>query len=123
MKGIPRTDKETAALWLVAGIRFAIGDNGTRMQDELIDYCRDLKAKADAYDSQRLEDQTNACLDCDHLQAIIQAHAERDRYREALEQIKTNCLRGAHKLGMTADGVQAIADIARAALEHEGGKQ
>lgn len=48
---------------------------------------------------------------------------EHRRYRDALERIKTNCLRGAHKLGMTADGVQAIADIAMAALEQEGGKQ
>ena len=89
MKGIPnRTDKETAALWLVAGIRFALGDNGTRMQDELIDYCRELKAKADAYDGKRVEDQINACFECSHFEAILEAKTERDRYRAALESIR-----------------------------------
>ena len=41
---------------LVSRIRFALGDDGARMQDELVDYCRELRAKVD----------------------------ERDRYREAL---------------------------------------
>lgn len=32
----------TAALDLVSRIRFALGDNGKRMQDELIEYCKEL---------------------------------------------------------------------------------
>jgi hypothetical protein len=32
----------TAALDLVSRIRFALGDNGKRMQDELIEWCKTL---------------------------------------------------------------------------------
>ena len=35
-------DDATAALVLVSRIRMALNDNGKRMQDELLDYCRDL---------------------------------------------------------------------------------
>ena len=35
---------ETGALHLLARIREALGDNGTRMQGELMDYCRELAA-------------------------------------------------------------------------------
>jgi hypothetical protein len=37
-------DEQTGALYLVAQIREALGGNGTRMQDELITYCRNLAA-------------------------------------------------------------------------------
>lgn len=36
--------QETGALYLVAQIREALGDNGQRMQDELLAYCRRLVA-------------------------------------------------------------------------------
>ena len=35
-------DDATAALDLMSRVRMALNDNGKRMQDELIDYCRDL---------------------------------------------------------------------------------
>lgn len=35
---------QMAALGLVARIREALGDNGVRMQDELIAYCKELAA-------------------------------------------------------------------------------
>jgi hypothetical protein len=35
---------ETGLLHLVAEIRAALGDNGKRMQPELMDYCRELAA-------------------------------------------------------------------------------
>ena len=37
-------DDATAALDLVSRIRMALNDNGKRMQDELLDYCRELAA-------------------------------------------------------------------------------
>lgn len=42
-------------LGLIADIRFACGDNGLRMQGELVEYVRELKQKADMYDK---EDET-----------------------------------------------------------------
>ena len=38
----PAKDPEVGALFLVAQIREAIGDNGKLMQDELLAYCREL---------------------------------------------------------------------------------
>jgi len=38
----PPKDPEVGALFLVAQIRQALGDNGKRMQDELLAYCREL---------------------------------------------------------------------------------
>jgi hypothetical protein len=40
---------ETGALALLSRMRFACGDNGTRMQDELEQYLRDLKRDAERY--------------------------------------------------------------------------
>lgn len=37
-------DDATAALDLVSRIRMALNDNGKRMQDELLEYCRELAA-------------------------------------------------------------------------------
>ena len=37
----------TAMLSYLADLRFALGDNGKRMQDELLDYCRDLRRSKD----------------------------------------------------------------------------
>ena len=41
-------DDAAAALDLVSRIREALGDNGRRMQDELLDYCRQLAALQEA---------------------------------------------------------------------------
>lgn len=38
-----------ALLNLIADIRFAIGDDGKRMSDELIEYCRELSKDAEQY--------------------------------------------------------------------------
>lgn len=43
----------TAILLLLANIREACGDNGVRMQDELVEYIRELKRKADQFDAER----------------------------------------------------------------------
>lgn len=40
---------ETGAIALLSRMRFACGDNGTRMQDELEQYLRDLKRDAERY--------------------------------------------------------------------------
>jgi len=37
----------TSLLFLLAQIREAVGDNGKRMQDELLEYCRDLRRAKD----------------------------------------------------------------------------
>ena len=39
---------EIGALDLVSRIREALGDNGTRMQDDLLEYCRELRDSAGA---------------------------------------------------------------------------
>ena len=61
---------ETGALMLVAQIREALGDNGTRMQAELLDYCAELRDAAGAL----------AVLNEDFQRVM----AERDALREAL---------------------------------------
>lgn len=42
-------EEEVAALALLSRMRFACGDNGLRMQDELEEYLRELKRNADRY--------------------------------------------------------------------------
>ena len=42
-----------SSLYLVARIREALGDNGLRMQDELIEYCKALKQRSDYRRSSR----------------------------------------------------------------------
>jgi len=42
--GRKAADDATSALDLLSRVRFALGDNGTRMQGELVDYCRELAA-------------------------------------------------------------------------------
>lgn len=42
-------EESTAALALLARMRAACGDNGTRMQDELEEYLRKLRADAERY--------------------------------------------------------------------------
>ena len=46
LKAAGRTarDDATSALDLLSRVRFALGDNGTRMQAELLEYCRELAA-------------------------------------------------------------------------------
>lgn len=39
----------TSALRLVTDIRFALGDDGKRMQPELIEWCKELRRDADRY--------------------------------------------------------------------------
>lgn len=46
--GMPRDDA-AAALGLLSRMRFACGDNGKRMQDELEDYLRELRKDAERY--------------------------------------------------------------------------
>ena len=57
--GRKAAEDATGALHLLARIREALGDNGARMQDELLEYCAELRDAA----------------------------TERDRYRSALEKI------------------------------------
>jgi len=42
-------EESIAALALLSRMRFACGDNGLRMQDELEEYLRDLKRDAERY--------------------------------------------------------------------------
>lgn len=42
-------------LKLLVDLRFALGDNGQRMQDELVEYAKLIKAKADEADALREE--------------------------------------------------------------------
>lgn len=42
-------EEECAALALLSRMRFACGDNGTRMQDELEEYLRELRRDAERY--------------------------------------------------------------------------
>ena len=41
--GRKATDDAAGAIDLLSRVRFALGDNGTRMQSELIDYCAELR--------------------------------------------------------------------------------
>jgi hypothetical protein len=43
------SEYDYSLLKLLTDIRFACGDNGLRMQDELIEYIRQLKMDADRY--------------------------------------------------------------------------
>ena len=70
---MPTPETETGALYLLARIREALGDNGARMQDELLEYCRELRDSAGALAA--LGDDYDALK------------ADRDRYRAALEII------------------------------------
>lgn len=47
---IDLSSTEISALNLLTEIRFALGDNGKRMQDELIEYCKELKLKKELYE-------------------------------------------------------------------------
>ena len=60
-------DDATAALDLVSRIRMALNDNGKRMQDELLIYCRELAALP---------------------YRVAELEAERDRYRAALDAVR-----------------------------------
>lgn len=40
-------ENETTLLRLLTDIRFALGDDGKRMQDEFVEYCKALKAERD----------------------------------------------------------------------------
>ena len=84
-------DDATAALDLVSRIRMALNDNGKRMQDELLEYCREL-VESERY----LEDAKAAFKEhTDRLESQISAAAlltqqalKREKhYREALEVI------------------------------------
>lgn len=48
----PQQD-ETGLLRLVCDIRFAVGDNGKRMQPELVEYMKALKTNSDRYEFMR----------------------------------------------------------------------
>ena len=43
------TESEARAFDLLSRVRFACGDNGTRMQDELEEYLRELRRDAERY--------------------------------------------------------------------------
>lgn len=60
----------TSELRLVCDLRFALGDDGKRMQDELVQYAKDLKAAHDRMVEHLLMDaecpccsQTRVCFD------------------------------------------------------------
>lgn len=40
--------QENRLLKFLTDIRFALGDNGKRMQDELVEYCKEIREKAEA---------------------------------------------------------------------------
>ncbi len=46
------TDDNIQLLVLLADLRIALGDNGKRMQPELVEYARELKRKADEADAE-----------------------------------------------------------------------
>ena len=49
---IAKLDADVSSLlMLLADIRFAIGDNGKRMQDELVAYCKEIAEKARKFDN------------------------------------------------------------------------
>ena len=52
-----------SAIKLVTDMRFALGDNGKRMQPELIEYCRQLVADR----AELVKALKDAMMDCDHM--------------------------------------------------------
>lgn len=99
--GRKSADDAASALDLLSRIRFALGDNGTRMQDELLEYCRELRDSAGAlaalgeeYDAlkgrvEELEDQIRREGRMISAQQGLRAQlqADRDRYRDALAEM------------------------------------
>lgn len=72
--GRKAADDAASALDLLSRVRFALGDNGTRMQADLIVYCAELReAKANLASA---------------VDVAGKAGAERDRFRTALEYIR-----------------------------------
>lgn len=80
-------DEAASALDLLSRIRFALGDNGVRMQDELIAYCaeiRDAMARVAELDARISEGQATLKRrneECDSLRS------ERDHYGQILTDL------------------------------------
>lgn len=70
----------TAALRLVSRIRFALGDNGARMQDELIEWCKSLSADAECF---RFWVREASCNPVGIAKLIMHCDTEQD-YRDAI---------------------------------------
>lgn len=82
LKSAGRTarDDATSALDLLSRVRFALGDNGTRMQGELMAYCRELAALPGRVAELEAQSEELARIADEHVNT---AH----RYRDALERL------------------------------------
>ena len=63
-------DEAASALDLLSRVRFALGDNGVRMQDELIAYCAELR-DAMALSKQALDERDHYIKDRDQLRDAL----------------------------------------------------
>ena len=126
--GRKSADEAAAALGLLSRVRFALGDNGKRMQDELLVYCAELRdaktriqqALGNGVDeiawppgTTWIEAACRIIRESGALAALDEdfqrAKAERDRYANALEQIIA---------GPYAGGFGSAVDVAAEALDH-----
>ncbi len=99
-----------AALGLVSRIRWAIGDNGTRMQDELVEFCRTTALEAaDVYslraEVERLKNDIER-----YVQAASELGAEVERLRAEVERLTAEVTRT--QIGA---GIDAAINAARGA--------
>ena len=75
-------EEECAALALLSRMRFACGDNGKRMQDELEVYLRDLKRDADKWRDEIADEAVDAAVEAYGKAAAAEGFA-RIRHAEA----------------------------------------
>jgi len=79
--------KEIAAFDLLSRMRFACGDNGKRMQDELEEYLRELKRDADRWRAEISDEAVDAAVEAYGKAAAAEGFA-RIRHAEAKAQAR-----------------------------------
>lgn len=107
------TAEHASALALVADIRAALGDNGKRMQPELIEYCRSLSAA----EAERDEARAEAKRYCDQ---YSEAQRQRSMAAKSLEYAELEISRLQNERNDLGDcEIQLRADLARAKEDGE----
>ena len=81
------TESEAAAFDLLSRIRFACGDNGKRMQDELEVYLRELKRDADKWRAEIDDEAVGAAVEAYGRAAAAEGFA-RIRHAEAKARVR-----------------------------------
>lgn len=80
-------EEECAALALLSRMRFACGDNGKRMQDELEEYLRGLKRDADKWRAEIDDEAVDAAVEA-YGKAAVEEGFARIQHSEAKAQAR-----------------------------------